>query len=347
MGSRFGKAAGCEPSSTRATRTARRTRFQLPRKGDGAGTRTSLISLQSEHPHRASPGSGPSPLPACPAGALRHRHRSVIPRGNITRGRLGHRRPLVFNTTQGRPRGSPLREPFERPAVTAALRATLLDLDGAAGLFDVGLELLGLVLVDALLDGLGGLVDERLGLLQAQAGRRADDLDDLDLLVARAGEDDVERRLLLLGLGRVAAAAAGGPATATALAETPKASSRALMRSESSRTEIDLSSSIQSSVVVAMFLGLRGGLSGSGFGGLGGGSRVGRGGGAADQALVGDRLQLAGEAGGQVVQRGREAAERRSDQADEAADEDVAARELGDRVDVFRRQRRRRSSSRP
>src|SRR3954451_11004479 len=87
----------------------------------------------------------------------------------------------------------------------------LLDLDGSAGLFDLGLELLGLVLVDALLDGLGGLVDERLGLLEAQASRRADDLDDLDLLVAGAGEDDVERRLLLglLGAGAVAAALRG------------------------------------------------------------------------------------------------------------------------------------------
>src|ERR671914_699256 len=75
-----------------------------------------------------------------------------------------------------------------------------------AGLFDVGLELLGLVLVDALLDGLGGLVDERLGLLEAQAGGRADDLDDLDLLVAGAREDDVEGGLLLGG-GAVAVTA--------------------------------------------------------------------------------------------------------------------------------------------
>ena len=96
-----------------------------------------------------------------------------------------------------------------RPA-SRCVERELLDLDGAAGLFELGLELLGLVLVDALLDGLGGLVDERLGLLEAQAGGRADDLDDLDLLVAGAGEDDVERRLLLLGLGRVAAAAAAG-----------------------------------------------------------------------------------------------------------------------------------------
>src|SRR5215208_840728 len=82
----------------------------------------------------------------------------------------------------------------------------LLDLDGGAGLFELRLELVGLFALQALLDGLGGLVDERLGLLEPEAGGRADDLDDLDLLVARAGEDDVERRLLLGG-GAVAVTA--------------------------------------------------------------------------------------------------------------------------------------------
>jgi hypothetical protein len=49
-----------------------------------------------------------------------------------------------------------------------------------------------------LLDGLRGLVDERFGLLRPEAGRRADDLDDLDILLAGAQEHDVERALLLL-----------------------------------------------------------------------------------------------------------------------------------------------------
>src|SRR5690348_13098817 len=87
--------------------------------------------------------------------------------------------------------------------------AGLLDLDAAAGLFELGLQLVGLVALDALLDGLRSLVDERLGLLEAQAGRRADDLDDLDLLVAGCGQDDVDRGGLLLGRGAVSAAAAG------------------------------------------------------------------------------------------------------------------------------------------
>jgi hypothetical protein len=45
--------------------------------------------------------------------------------------------------------------------------ARLLQLDAAAGLLELALELLGLVALDALLDGLRRLVDERLGLLQA------------------------------------------------------------------------------------------------------------------------------------------------------------------------------------
>src|SRR5207248_510833 len=55
-----------------------------------------------------------------------------------------------------------------------------------------------------LLDGLRGLVDESLGLLEAKTGRGADDLDHLDLLVACAREDDVDRGRALVGGGAVA-----------------------------------------------------------------------------------------------------------------------------------------------
>src|ERR1019366_400486 len=50
---------------------------------------------------------------------------------------------------------------------------------------------------DSFLDRLGSLVDERLGLLQAEAGGRTDHLDRLDLLVAGSGDDHVEGGLLL------------------------------------------------------------------------------------------------------------------------------------------------------
>src|SRR4051794_9293698 len=105
----------------------------------------------------------------------------------------------------------PRAPPFARRDRGRVPSATLLDLDAASSFLEVGLELVGLLALDALLDGARGLVDEGLGFLQAEAGRRADDLDDLDLLVARRGEDDVERRLLL-GLGAVTVAAAR-PAT--------------------------------------------------------------------------------------------------------------------------------------
>src|SRR4051794_38875611 len=89
------------------------------------------------------------------------------------------------------------------------VRRELLELDGAAGLLEVGLELLALFALDALGDRLRRLVDERLGLLQAEAGRRADDLDDLDLLVARRGQDDVDRGRGLLVAASLAAATGG------------------------------------------------------------------------------------------------------------------------------------------
>src|SRR5215210_1578278 len=82
----------------------------------------------------------------------------------------------------------------------------LLDLDGRPGLLELALDRVGLVACNPLLDRLRRRVDEVLRLLQAEAGDRADDLDHLDLLLARAGEDDVERRLLLFGgCGAVAA----------------------------------------------------------------------------------------------------------------------------------------------
>ena len=84
-----------------------------------------------------------------------------------------------------------------------------LQFDGRAGALELLLGLLGGGLVDLLEDGLGSAVDEVLGLLQAEGGQRADLLDDLDLLVTGAGEDDIEL-ILLLGLGSVTGAAGGG-----------------------------------------------------------------------------------------------------------------------------------------
>ena len=51
------------------------------------------------------------------------------------------------------------------------------------------------------LTGLGGAVDQVLGFLQPEVGDLADDLDDVDLLVAGALQDEGEFGLDFLGLG--------------------------------------------------------------------------------------------------------------------------------------------------
>src|SRR3954469_23835631 len=121
--------------------------------------------------------------------------RGHVPRSPVQY-RVKHRSPVIGGNVRG--------AAVPPPRVRASRRSELLDLDGGAGLLELALELVGLLALDALLDGLRGLVDERLGLLEAQAGGRADDLDDLDLLVAGAGQDDVDRgRDLLLGAAAV------------------------------------------------------------------------------------------------------------------------------------------------
>src|SRR5271155_981683 len=90
---------------------------------------------------------------------------------------------------------------------SAALR--LLDGDGGACALQGRPRLLRAFLVDLLKHRLGGAVDQVLGLLETEAGQAAHLLDDLNLLVARGLEDDVEL-VLLLGLLGLAATPAGG-----------------------------------------------------------------------------------------------------------------------------------------
>ena len=68
----------------------------------------------------------------------------------------------------------------------------------------------GVLAAQGLLDGVGGLVDEGLRLLQAEACRRPYDLYDLDLFLAGALEHDVELGLLLFGGGGAIAGRASG-----------------------------------------------------------------------------------------------------------------------------------------
>src|SRR5579885_179223 len=82
----------------------------------------------------------------------------------------------------------------------------LLKLDRAARLFELLLDLFGLGFADAFLDRLGGAVDQVLGLLEAESGQLAHHLDNLDLLVAGAGQH--HREFILLDRRRRGCAAA-------------------------------------------------------------------------------------------------------------------------------------------
>ena len=78
------------------------------------------------------------------------------------------------------------------------MRQKLLEGDSCAGVLELLLGSLGVLLLGTLEDGLRSGLDDLLGLLQAKVGELADNLDDSDLVLAEALEDDVEVRLLLL-----------------------------------------------------------------------------------------------------------------------------------------------------
>src|SRR5262249_51912067 len=100
-----------------------------------------------------------------------------------------------------------LRLPLERRG--RFVLACLLDGDLGAGLFELGLGGVGLVLRDVLLHVGRRAVDDVLGLLQAQAGELADGLDDVDLVWADLLEHDGELRLLLDGRRGLGGAGSG------------------------------------------------------------------------------------------------------------------------------------------
>src|SRR5690625_6715071 len=79
-----------------------------------------------------------------------------------------------------------------------------LDLDSGAGLLELLLELVCLLLGDSFLDRLRRTLDQILGLLEAEAGDGANLLDDVDLLVACSVQDHVELGLLLCSSGLTA-----------------------------------------------------------------------------------------------------------------------------------------------
>ena len=75
-------------------------------------------------------------------------------------------------------------------------RDKLLDLGLGAGFLQLGNQLLGVFLGDSFLQGLGAVVHQILGVLQAQAGSGTDNLDDTQLGSTGALQDNVELGLL-------------------------------------------------------------------------------------------------------------------------------------------------------
>ena len=129
----------------------------------------------------------------------------------------------------------------------------LLDGDIGAGFGELGADGLRLVLGDAFLYLGGRGLDEVLRFLQAKAGDDfADRLDDVDLVVAEALEDDRELGLFLFGGAAsppLAATPAPGDIIIGAAAVMPNSSSIALFRSRSSRRVMPLMMSSASSTV--------------------------------------------------------------------------------------------------
>src|SRR5208337_328781 len=146
-----------------------------------AHARSAIARLRSRQAARAnrSPLSIPRPGRAHPRAPLDGRNKPNLKK---RRNGPGAERPGTVPTLTD--------EPHVGPA------CSLLELNLGADLLQSGLDLLGLVLGDAFLDGLRRAFDQILGLLEAERGDRADFLDDLDLLVADGGQDDGELGLL-------------------------------------------------------------------------------------------------------------------------------------------------------
>src|SRR3546814_2968926 len=100
------------------------------------------------------------------------------------------------------------RERARRPVIERRLQTSkLLELDRRASLFQLLLELFGLVLADAFLDGLRRAFDEILRLLEAEPGNGTHLFDDVDLLLAGRGQRSAEHTSELQSLMRTSYAA--------------------------------------------------------------------------------------------------------------------------------------------
>ena len=98
----------------------------------------------------------------------------------------------------------------------------LLNLNFSTCLLELSLNLLGLLLGDTLLNGLGSTVNECLCIAQRQAGDILNGLDNLELSLTGVLQDNVERRLL--GGGSFAGTGCGSSSPYCTVSSPPKAS---------------------------------------------------------------------------------------------------------------------------
>jgi len=90
-------------------------------------------------------------------------------------------------------------DPGRRTTVCRLSSASSLQFNLGADFFEFGLDLLSFFLAHGFLNRLRGAVHEGLGFFEAEGRELADDLDDLQLVRAGVGENDVEVGLLLGG----------------------------------------------------------------------------------------------------------------------------------------------------
>ena len=89
----------------------------------------------------------------------------------------------------------------------------LLDFSGTASFFKLLLDVFCFVLRSTFLDGRRRAVDQALGFFQAKTGYRANNLDDVDFLLASGGQNNVELGLLFCSSTCVTAGSGGESAS--------------------------------------------------------------------------------------------------------------------------------------
>jgi len=165
--------------------------YNFGRPNEGLGMKTPIEALQEKAPQISPDVGALSPI------VLDRIELSVTDLLPPISGASGENRPDAHTgpaTTCDTALACPLRRGVR--AVAGKRSLLLLNLDLRALALEFGLDLCCFLLAHLLFDGLGGIVDKILCLLQSKPRKLADDFDDLDLLLPYGLEDHVKLRLL-------------------------------------------------------------------------------------------------------------------------------------------------------